>query len=228
MKHLLICLFVGPLAWGQAAVPTAAGADTSQSSASLQSQKANVRNLGGSTPVITIQGLCDDALAPKASSSDCKTVITQAEFERVIEAVQPNMPARTRRDFALRYANYLLMTKKAEEMSLDKGPNFDEQMKIARIQILSRELNKAIQEKVSQVSDGDVEAYYEKNVATFQQAEMERIYVPKTRQPTSSPSATSTEEREQAMKDEAETLNQRALAVRTSLNSKRMLTCSLE
>ena len=64
----------------------------------------------------------------------------------MIDAVQPNMSARARREFATRYANALVMAKKAEQMGLDKGPNFEEQMKVARIQILSQEMKKAIEE----------------------------------------------------------------------------------
>jgi PPIC-type PPIASE domain len=140
-------------------------------------------NVAPDTSVITINGLCDNSPVGKTAASSCKTVITQAQFARVIEAIQPNMPVRARRDFALTYANALVMAKRAEQMGLDKGANYDEQMKLARIQILSKELSKAIQEEVAQVSYTDIEDYYNNNIGRFEKVEMERIYVPKSRQP---------------------------------------------
>src|SRR5215813_7165184 len=55
--------------------------------------------------LITIDGLCDDLANGKEKSSTCQTVITRSEFERLVDAVQPNMPSRGRREFAESYAD---------------------------------------------------------------------------------------------------------------------------
>ena len=73
-------------------------------------------------------------------------------------------------------------------MGLDKGTGYKEQMKLARIQILSKELNKAIQKKASEISSKEIEDYYKKNIARFEKAEMDRIYVPKSHQLPGAPS----------------------------------------
>ena len=147
-------------------------------------------------------------------------MITKAQFEKLIEAVQPGMPPRARREFALSYADALVMSRKAEQMELDKGANYEEQMRLARIQILSRDLKKVIQDRISQISDKDIEDYYRKNTARFGKAEMDRIYVPKTQQvPSAFDKKLSDAERqkrsqesEQTMKDEADRLRVRAVA----------------
>jgi hypothetical protein len=147
-------------------------------------------------------------------------LITQSQFEKVINAIQPDMPARARREFALRYAKALVMTKMAEEMGLDAGPIYEEQMKLARIQILTKELNKAIETKVSQISHQDIEDYYNSNRANFETVEMDRIYVPTSRQAiTVSDKALSDADREdrsreseQIMREEANVLHGRAVA----------------
>jgi hypothetical protein len=230
MRYWLVCMFLGSLAQGQgtsstpaltAEKPAALAQDASQAGAVGQNQKANISNVAADTPIMTINGLCDNSPADKSSAtSNCQTVITRAEFENVIQAVQPSMPARARREFALRYANALVMANRAEEMGLDTGPSFEEQMKIARIQVLSKELNKAIQEKVSQISDSAVEDYYKKNLINFESAEMDRIYVPKARQTLAPPGTESadsgprdqSQELEQIMKEEADSLQKRAIA----------------
>jgi hypothetical protein len=92
------------------------------------------------------------------------------------------MRARARREFALRYADALVMAKKAEQMGLDRGENYEEQMELARIQVLSQDLKRAIQQKIAQISDKDIEVYYHNNTARFEKEGVDRIYVPRNQQ----------------------------------------------
>jgi hypothetical protein len=174
---------------------------------------------GPDKPLITIVGFCDNSSDDKAAAS-CSTIITQAQFEKVVKAVQPGMPAHARREFALRYADALVMAKKAEQMGLDKGENYDEQMKLAHIQVLSQDLKRAIEEKVSQICEKDIEIYYRNNTARFEKAEVDRLYVPKNQHPSSdlnkelseSEREKRAQESEQTMKTEADNLRARAAA----------------
>jgi hypothetical protein len=105
-------------------------------------------------------------------------------------------------------------------MGLDRGENYEEQMNLARIQVLSQDLKRAIQEKASQISENDIDAYYHENTARFEKAEVDRIYVPKSQQP--SPAADKrvsdadkgghAQESGQKMKEEADNLRARAVA----------------
>ncbi len=203
-RYALGCLLLGSFSWAQV-------------TGSAPALAASTTTVAPDTPVITINGLCDNPSAEKTAASNCQTVITESQFEKVIDAVQPNMPARARREFALNYAKALVMTKKAEQMGLDKGANYEEQIKLARIRILSKELTKLFQEKASQVSDKEIEDYYYQNTARFVKMEMDRIHVPKTRQlRAASDKKLSDGERsqgsEQTMKEEADNLFARALA----------------
>jgi hypothetical protein len=170
------------------------------------------------SPVIIIEGLCDDQAMSKRGALACKTVITQAQFEKVIDAVQPGMPLRARREFALDYIDFLKMSKKAEQLGLDKSVTYEEQMRLARIQVLSQDLKKTIQEKASQISQKEIEEYYRNNISRFENAEVQRIYIPKTQQllPEKALSDVSRETRlhesEQTMKEEADSLHARAMA----------------
>src|SRR4029077_20901388 len=91
---------------------------------------------------------------------------------------QPNMPPRMRRQFAMRYSNAVVMASKAHELGLDQGTKFEDRMKLARLQILSQSLNQALQEKAGQISDEDLKDYYDKNPAGFEEADLQRIFVP--------------------------------------------------
>jgi hypothetical protein len=186
-RYGLVCLLIGGFSRVYTVAPTLAAQEpapttgaTPKAAGTDQSHLPDTSNVAPGGAVITINGLCDKPPTCKGAASNCKTVITRAEFEKVIGAVQPNMKVRAQREFATNYATALVMAKKAEQMGLDKGANFEEQMKVARIQILSQELKKAIERQVSQISDADVENYYRANTPLFEEAEMERIYIPRT------------------------------------------------
>jgi hypothetical protein len=228
-RYGLVCLLLAGMAFGQAASSTSAAAAPKQAMPggsqsavpagtppATQSQPA--ADVPPDAPVITINGLCENPPADKSSADSCKTVITRAEFEKVVDAVQPAMPSRVRGQFAKNYARALVMAQKAEQMGLDKGPAFDERMQIMRINVLSQAFNKSIQDKASQVSDQDIQDYYQKNTSKFEEANLERVYIPKTQQapPDSKTSAVDQQKRatesEPAMKAEADKLHTRAVA----------------
>lgn len=134
------------------------------------------------TPVITVQGLCEKPANSSATPADCQTVITRAQFEQVINAVQPNMPPAAKKQFASRYVTVLLLAEKAHELGLDQGPEFDEQMKLAKLQLLSREAGQKLQKDAANIPDSAVSDYYQQHAADYKTISFDRIYVPKQKQ----------------------------------------------
>jgi hypothetical protein len=227
-QHGLVCLLLGAMAWGQAAnstsTPAAQQSGAPPSAASsvatpAANPEAEASKVAPDAPVITINGSCENPPADKTADPNCKTVITRAEFEKTIDAVQPNMPVRVRRQFAMRYSTALVMAQKAHEMGLDQGPKYEERMKLARVQILSQGLSQAVQEKAGQISDKDIEDAYNSKSADYAEADLQRIFVPRSQQlPASKVKLSAAEEKkrqkdaEEAMKKEADTLRARAVA----------------
>lgn len=221
-RYGLLCLLLGAFAWGQAnAQSQAPQKPMTPPGTAAPKEDSEAAKVPSDAPVITIPGLCAKEPADKAAAANCKTIITRGQFEKMIDAVQPGMPARMRRQFAMRYANALVMSVKGEQMGLDKGPDYEEHMKLARLQVLAQELNKTLQQKAGEVSDKDIEDYYHTNISKFEQAELERIYIPKSQQlPESQEDKKTTEAEEQkqneagekAMKAEAEKLHTQAVA----------------
>jgi hypothetical protein len=202
---------------GQKSVSLNASVEPKTPAASLPRTKPST--IAPDTPVIMINGLCDDAPANKTTASKCKIIITRAEFERVIDAVQPGMPKRVRREFALDYVDFLRMAKKAEQMGLDKGSNYEEQIRLARIKVLSQDLKRAVQAETSQISERDIEEYYYDNATKFEKAVIDRIYIPKTQQQSFVSDKLSgvdrqerLQESEQVMKEAADNIHARAVA----------------
>src|SRR5208283_4317027 len=184
-SQCLVYLLLVSMAYGQAAppatpqtAPPAAGAQA-EPSASTAPDKAPEVKVGPDDAVITLKDFCKD---PAKKGDACTTAIDRAQFEKVMNGLQPGMAPPLRRNFATRYSLYLKLSSAAEQRGLDKGTTFEEKMNWARMQILSQELSSALQADSQKVSDEDIAEYYKKNVANYEQASLQRIFIPRTRQ----------------------------------------------
>jgi hypothetical protein len=131
-----------------------------------------------SDPVITIKGFCSDS---SLQGDACKTVITKEQFDKMIDDLQPGMAPPMRRRFAMQYASALSMSAEADKRHLDQTPHFQATMKFARMQVLSQELTKDLQKQSGEVSDSDIQEFYDKNVKNYEQATLIKIFVPHTK-----------------------------------------------
>ena len=182
----LVCLLLAGLAYGQAAQPatppaaaTPAAGVKAEQSASAPADKAPEIKVGPDDTVITLKGFCADATQ---QGDSCKTVITRAQFEKLAETLQPGMSPAIRRQLATAYSRMLRMSTAAEKRGLDKTPKFDEMIYFARMQVLSQELSRALQDESGKVSDGDIDDYYKKNGPSYEQGTFARIFVPRAKQ----------------------------------------------
>jgi PPIC-type PPIASE domain len=189
-KSWLMCVLLGTLAWGQAApgtpAPPQAPADTS---AAVPPDAA----------VITINGVCSaepktakagaaksvtaaKTAATKTPAADCKTVITKAEFEKLASAVAPNVTPQVKKQLAGVLPRFIGMSAEAKKRGLDKTPQFEETVKFAKMQILTTQLQRAIQDEAAKVPQDEVEKYYKEHADSFEQFNVDRLFVPRTKQ----------------------------------------------
>jgi parvulin-like peptidyl-prolyl isomerase len=223
----LCLLLLAAVAWGQAAKPAARPAPpkaATASAAAATNTAGGAANIGPATAVITIAGLCDKPPVNKSKAPDCKTVVTRAEFEQLVAAVAPTIAAPARKQLATQYGMALVMVHKAHEMGLDQGPRFQQLMRVARIGVLTKELSRKLQEQAEKLSDKEIEAYYHNHEASFQEVDLQRIFIPRSKQSAESKDKPSDDaaakdaakkeqqESEEAMKKLAEALRGRAAA----------------
>lgn len=204
-KSWLLCVLMGTLAWGQAA-PAAPPPQPGQAPAGSEARPPAPADMSASVPadapVITITGVCpaqsstaaakgasakpaaagEKAAATKTASGDCKTVITKAQFEKLASAVAPNTTPQQKKQLAGVLPRLLVMSAEARKQGLDKTPQFDETVKFVKMQVLTNQLQRKIQEQASNVSDAEMEKYYKENPQTFEQYNVDRIFVPRTKQ----------------------------------------------
>ena len=157
------------------AVAAQTGAPASPAGAEKPTAPAASASVDASEPVITIENLCSK---PKAGA-DCKTVVTKAEFEQLLGAVRPNLPPGARIQIAQKYAELLTFAEKGEQAGVDKTPEYQEQLRLMRMQALAGGYNRYLQEKYAKASDTEVEKYYKDNVAAYEEVTLRRIYISK-------------------------------------------------
>jgi hypothetical protein len=199
-KSWLLCVLLGTLAWGQAAPGTPPPAQAMQAPAAPPDMSASVP---ADAAVITVNGVCPatpkaaatkaaaekSAVTPKApaantSAADCKTVITKAEFEKLANGVSPNITPQLKKQLANILPKLIAMSNEAKKKGLDKSPRYEETVKFAKMQILTNELQRNIQEEGAKVPAADIATYYKEHPDAFEQYNLDRIFVPRSKQDT--------------------------------------------
>jgi hypothetical protein len=174
-------------------------------------------------PVITVHGLCDNGARVGESTngvrsghsasgnSDCKTVITKAQFELLTDSLNPQMAAMAKRQLADAYPRILLFAATARELGLDQDPHFQEMLRFASERLLSEVLTRSMQQKAGDISDAELQKYYDQNPTRFERIELLRIFIPLQQQFVSGKEEPIALE-ETAMKAEAEKIHGAAAA----------------
>jgi bifunctional DNA-binding transcriptional regulator/antitoxin component of YhaV-PrlF toxin-antitoxin module len=74
------------------------------------------------------------------------------------------------------------MSAEAKKQGMDKTKQFKETVKFAEMQILTTELQRKIQEDAANVPPEEIEKYYNEHAEAFEQFNLDRLFVPRTRQ----------------------------------------------
>lgn len=197
-KSWLLCVLLGALAWGQSQ-PEAAPAQASPAAPPSAAKEPEApKEIPPNAVVLTIKGVCPAvpkaATAPKTGAAktaatpakkpaDCKTEITRAEFEKIANGLSPNVTPQLKRQLEQALPRFMAMSEAAKAKGLDKSPRYLETLKIAKMQILTTELQRSVQEQAEKVSDADISDYYKKNPEAYEQYSLDRLYVPRNKQP---------------------------------------------
>jgi peptidyl-prolyl cis-trans isomerase C len=229
MRYLwLFCWLLGSLAWGQekpvpSNVPPEYRPPITRENEPEAPPPASASSVAPDAAVLTIKGLCAQ---PASASTDtsakaaCQTIITRAQFEKLTNALLPKMKPSMKLQIANSYPSLLANAHEAESRGLDRTSHFEERLAFARMQILSQELISQIDEESAKVSEKEIEDYYHSHSDMFEEATLERIFIPNRKQMDPLPKEKATPEAvkaqrkagEDAMTREAEQLRARAAA----------------
>jgi hypothetical protein len=200
----LLCVLLGTLAWGQAA-PSAAPPPQPGQAPMASENKPPVdtsASVSADAVVLTINGVCPPqpkataakgatatpaatgakAAEAKTSASGCKTVITKAEFEKLVAALAPNPTPQQKKQLAGVLPRVIAMSTAAKKEGLDKTAQYDETVKFVKMQVLTNQLQRKIQEQAADIKPEELEKYYKDHPEAFEQYNVDRIFVPRTKQ----------------------------------------------
>jgi hypothetical protein len=188
-KSWLMCVLLGTLAWGQAAPGAPPPAQPAPGAADAAAA------VPADAAVITVVGVCSGPSKPKATTGtaaktaeektpaeDCKSVITKAEFEKLAAGLAPSVTPQLKKQLSGVLPRLIAMSEEAKEKGLDKTSRYEETLKFAKMQILTNELQRQIQEEAAKVPAEDVEKYYKDHPEGYEQYNLERLFVPRTKQ----------------------------------------------
>ena len=143
--------------------------------------------------VITIDGLCASsftssstpaatpATSGKAVDPGCKTVITRAQYEYLMDVLGGRPSAYHGLKFAKRYSEVLLFSTKGRELGVEKDPRFQEKIRYSYLEALDTFTLARLQQQAEEISDADAEKFFKEHPERFVQIKLLQIAVPKTK-----------------------------------------------
>jgi len=135
------------------------------------------------TPVVTLEGVCD-RLQKGAGANGCKTVVTRAEMNALLNVLEPNASPVARRQLAINYARLLAASGVARRRRLEKDPavtlQIRMQQELVRLQVLANTLYRQLETEANNIPATDIQKYYTEHQANFAQGEVRRLSIPKS------------------------------------------------
>lgn len=140
-------------------------------------------------PVITVKGVCQSTpvrktaggTTPKLTPTSCETVVTKADFEKLINALNTSnqtIPPSMRRNLAQAYVEFLSFSQAARKAGLDKDPRFLEIMKLIRMRTLEDVYRRNLEEKYRNPPAEEIQARYNQNLPKYEEIKLSRMFIP--------------------------------------------------
>ena len=233
----LLCVFVGTLAWGQAA-PSAPPPQPAQAPASAPAKATTdtSASVPANAAVITVNGVCAaqpkaaaakgaaakpaEKASPASNPAGCKTVVTKAEFERMVNAIAPNPTPQQKKQLGSVLPRYIAMSNEARKRGMDKSEQYKETLKFVQMQVLTNQLQRKLQEEAADIPDADMEKYYKDNAPAFEQYNVDRIFVPRNKQ--ADAEAKEEDDKDEKLTDEQKKAKEDAEKAKTEENEQAM------
>lgn len=126
--------------------------------------------------MVTLDGLCDSPAAGGA----CKTEITKKQIDEIAAAVAPDSPPAAKQRLAVVLAQVLVMSHAAEKAGVAERPDVQAAMRFTRMNVLAQMYVRDLQNQSKEIPAAQIESYYKDHAASFEEAKISRLYIPKT------------------------------------------------
>ena len=130
-------------------------------------------------------------------------MITRAQFEKLAKALQqgPNpLNAQQKRTLATQLPGVIAMSEAAKKKGLDKSEGYVETLKFVKMRILAQRMQDSVREEADKVPPEKIAAYYKDNPEAYEQFSLDRLFVPKNKQPSAGDKEEAKEEAKESEK----------------------------
>lgn len=192
VRHFVVFILLAASAAAQTAAPKPQGTAPKKKAAGGATAKPAQKppaELPGSTPVMTVSGVCALPASPATparavpNAPNCTRAVTKADLERLVEAMGPQGKTADKMRVAEYYARGLLIENEARRLGLESDPMTRTQLWMARVGVYGEALHRYFQKKFDNVTDAQIEAYYEKNKSDLEEVTVRRVVIPKVKPP---------------------------------------------
>lgn len=127
--------------------------------------------------VLKIRYRCPGETVAGQEPGTCVMVIQKNEFDALVRALDPDMPADSRLSLAADYSRLLIMAAEARRRHVDDQPEIAALLQFSTLQVLASRLVQEISARPSAVSDGDIERYFREHQRDYQEVSLIRVLV---------------------------------------------------
>lgn len=168
---------------------SAAPATSAGKPATAAKKQAKAAEAGPNTIVLYVSGLCALPVAgvpakpvPTAPPAQCVRSVTKAQFERMVAGMGPEAANGDKRQLAEYYMRALLIDNESRKLKLDQDPATSEAIWMGRVGVVGKALHRHFQKQFGNISDADIQKFYDANQGEFEEATVRRVVIPKPQQ----------------------------------------------
>ncbi len=118
-------------------------------------------------------------LQQRIQNSKPGTVVTKAEFEKLISALEPNMPTQMRQNVADQLVKIIILAGQGVKENLQTQPRTEDLLRFMRMQVLANVYNQQLQEKAKEVPPDALQKFYDEHQSEYEELTLHRVYIPK-------------------------------------------------
>jgi hypothetical protein len=114
----------------------------------------------------------------------------------------------------------MAMSAEAKKQGMEKSDKYKTTLKFVQMQILTNELTQKVQKEAADVPDADIEKYYKDNPTAYEQYNLDRLFIPRTK--TETEAKEENEEDEDKLTDEQKKAKEDAAKAKADANAAAM------
>jgi hypothetical protein len=113
----------------------------------------------------------------KTNEETCIASVGKQEFDRLVQAIDANMPPAQRLSLAAEYARLVIMASEAQRMGIDKSSEAQTLEKFSRLQVLANQLVKRITANPPEVPAEAIQTYFRDHLIEYSEVVLSRLVI---------------------------------------------------